>query len=415
MKTSANPSIQKQYQVGYCTNVHAGRDLPSVLDNLANHCSPIRNLVASDQALYVGLWFSEVSAAQANQTEQLPRLKDKLAEFQLVPFTLNGFPQGDFHSQIVKHRVYQPTWWQQERLEYTLNLVQLLDQILPPGQIGSISTLPIAWGIPDPSREQLMRAASQLIEVARVLHRLFEQTGRKIVLAIEPEPGCYLTNSSSFRMFFNQYLRSSNLPDGTSEIVGEYLTLCHDVCHAAVMYEDQKLELKQLKNDEIAIGKVQISSAIQIDWDTLSMSERMEACEQLQGFAEDRYLHQTNCYDRAKSNVKLVEDLPIALSKVSSPAELSGEWRVHFHVPIFLQKLGLIHSTRNEISILLEILSGPASGRPEFTGHFEVETYAWGVLPEAVRFGSLNEGIAEEIVWLKEQLLGNAWLGLEMP
>ncbi len=408
MKNSANPEIKKQNQVGYCTNVHAGKDLPSVLDNLANHCFPIRKLVAFDQPLCVGLWFSEVSAAQANQMEQSARLKDKLAEFQLVPFTLNGFPQGDFHSQIVKHRVYQPTWWQQERLEYTLNLVRLLDQILPPGQIGSISTLPIAWGIPEPSREQLKRAASQLVQVATVLHRLFEQTGRKIVLAIEPEPGCYLTDSSSFRMFYNQYLRSPDLPDGTSEIVGEYLTLCHDVCHAAVMYEDQKLELQQLKNDEIAIGKVQVSSAIQVEWDTLSMLERMEAYEQLRGFAEDRYLHQTNCYDETKTKSELVEDLPIALSSVSSPAKLSGQWRIHFHVPIYLQKLGLIRSTQNEISILLEILSGPASQRPEFTGHFEVETYAWGVLPEAMRLGSLNEGIAKEIVWLKNHLLEQA-------
>ncbi len=408
MNTSANPAIQKQYQVGYCTNVHAGRDLPSVLDNLANHCSPIQKLVASDQALYVGLWFSEAAAVQANRTEQLALLKDKMAEYQLVPFTLNGFPQGDFHSQIVKHRVYQPTWWQLERLEYTLNLIQLLDQILPPGQIGSISTLPIAWGIPEPSREQLKRAASQLVEVARVLHRLFEQTGRRIVLAIEPEPGCYLTNSLSFRMFYNEYLRSPVLPDGTSEIVGEYLTLCHDVCHAAVMYEDQKLELQQLKNDEIAIGKVQVSSAIQVEWDTLSMQERIEAYEQLRGFAEDRYLHQTNSFDKTKTSSELVEDLPIALANVSSPAELSGQWRIHFHVPIFLQKLGLIHSTQNEISILLEILFGPASGRPEFTGHFEVETYAWGVLPEAMRLGSLNEGIAEEIVWLKNNLIRRA-------
>ena len=265
------------YQVGYCTNVHAGRDLPSVLENLANHCLPIRKLVALDQPLCVGLWFSEVSAAQAMQSEQLARLKNKLAEFQLVPFTLNGFPQGDFHSQVVKHRVYKPTWWQQERLDYTLNLIQLLDQILPPGQIGSISTLPIAWGSPEPTRDQLRQAASQLVEIAKVLHKLFEHTGRKIVLAIEPEPGCYLTDSASFRTFYNQFLRSGELPTGTSKIVGDYLTLCHDVCHAAVMYEDQKQELQQLKNDEIAIGKVQVSSAIQVEWETMSVPERNEA------------------------------------------------------------------------------------------------------------------------------------------
>lgn len=404
MTNTANSSIQKQYQVGYCTNVHAGRDLPSVLQNLANHCLPIRKLVALDQPLCVGLWFSEVSAAQALQSEQLARLKDKLAEFQLVPFTLNGFPQGDFHSQIVKHRVYQPTWWQQERLDYTLNLIQLLDQILPPGQIGSISTMPIAWGSPEPTREQLKHAASQLLEVARVLHKLFEHTGRTIVLAIEPEPGCYLTGSASFRMFYNQFLRSPVLPDGASKIVGKYLTLCHDVCHAAVMYEDQKRELQQLKDDEIAIGKVQVSSAIQVVWETMSIPERNEAYEQLKGFAEDRYLHQTNSKNGTNSKSELVEDLPIALSSVSSPSELLGQWRIHFHVPIFLQQFGSLRSTQNEITNLLDVLLGARSQLPEFTGHFEVETYAWGVLPETMRLGSLNEGIAKEILWFKKKL-----------
>ena len=407
MTNSANSSIPKGYQVGYCTNVHAGRDLPSVLENLANHCLPIRKLVALDQPLCVGLWFSEVSAAQAMQSEQLARLKNKLAEFQLVPFTLNGFPQGDFHSQVVKHRVYKPTWWQQERLDYTLNLIQLLDQILPPGQIGSISTLPIAWGSPEPTRDQLRQAATQLVEVARVLHKLFEHTGRKIVLAIEPEPGCYLTDSASFRMFYNQFLRSGVLPAGTSKIVGDYLTLCHDVCHAAVMYEDQKQELQQLKNDEIAVGKVQVSSAIQVEWETMSVPERNEAFNQLRGFAEDRYLHQTNRKNGTKSKSELVEDLPIALSSVLMPADLLGQWRIHFHVPIYLQQFGLIRSTQNEITKLLDILSGPASELPEFTGHFEVETYAWGVLPEAMRLGSLNEGIAKEILWLKNHLAEN--------
>jgi hypothetical protein len=396
MSLPIKPASAKHFQVGYCTNVHAGRDLPSVLENLQNHCLPIRKLVAVDEPLCVGLWFSEISAAQALQPEQLTKLQDKLAEHKLVPFTLNGFPQGDFHSQVVKHRVYQPTWWHRDRLDYTLNLILLLDQLLPPGQIGSISTLPIAWNLPSPTREQLKQAALQLVEVAMTLHGLFEHTGRKIVLAIEPEPGCYLTDSESFRMFFNQYLRSSILPEGTAEIVGEYLTLCHDVCHAAVMFE-----LDHLRNDEISIGKVQVSSAIHVDWDTMSVDDREVAYHQLQGFAEYRYLHQTNRKDKQSSKAELIEDLPLALSSVNSASELSGQWRIHFHVPIFLEHLGLIQTTRDEISKLLNYLNGPATQRPTFTGHFEIETYAWGVLPESMQAGSLNEGIAKEVAWFK--------------
>ena len=404
MTDLANQAFGDNYQVGYCTNVHAGRDLPTVLDNLVKHSLPIRKLVDSEQPLCVGLWFSEVSAAQALQPESLASLKNQLEMFQLVPFTLNGFPQGDFHSRVVKHRVYQPTWWQRERLDYTLNLIRLLDQLLPYGQVGSISTLPISWSNPRPTRDQLKQAASQLIEVANVLHRQFELTGRKIVIAIEPEPGCYLTDSSTFRMFFNEYLRASSLPHGTSDIVGKYLTLCHDVCHAAVMYEDQAIELQQLKNDEIAIGKVQVSSAIKVDWDAMTAFERMEAYEQLKGFAEDRYLHQVNRANSANEVRELIEDLPAAMSSVSNSAVLSGEWRIHFHVPIFLAKLGLIQSTQNEIVKLLDVLTGPVEHRPAFTGHFEVETYAWGVLPEALRVGSLNEGIAMEVAWFNNAL-----------
>ena len=395
---------ENHYQIGYCTNVHAGRDLPAVLENLQNHCLPIRKLVAPDEPLYVGLWFSEISAAQALQPLQLNQLQDKLAELRLVPFTLNGFPQGDFHSQVVKHRVYQPTWWHRERLDYTLNLIHLLDQLLPPGQIGSISTLPIAWSQPTPTREQLKQAALQLVEVAMNLHSLFEHTGRKIVLAIEPEPGCYLTDSNSFRTFFNEYLRSNVLPDGSSEIVGEYLTLCHDVCHAAVMYEDQQAELNYLRNDDISIGKVQVSSAIQVDWDRMANDDREVAFNQLRGFAEDRYLHQTNCMNSQNKSRMFFEDLPIALSSVKSAAELSGQWRIHFHVPIFLDHFGLIQTTQNEIGSLIRTLTSPKSQGPVFTGHFEVETYAWGVLPAAMHSESLNEGIAKEVAWLKEKL-----------
>ena len=394
---------KSNYQVGYCTNVHAGRDLPSVMDNLTTHCLPIRKLVDHDKPLGVGLWFSEISAAQALQSADLLLLQERLAEYRLVPFTLNGFPQGDFHSQVVKHRVYQPTWWDRARLDYTLNLVHLLDQILPPGETGSISTLPIAWGTPIPKRDQLKQAASQLTQVALELHRLFEHSGRKIVLAIEPEPGCYLTDSSSFRTFFNDFLREPNLPDGTMEAVGNYLTLCHDVCHAAVMFEDQAAELQKLKHEEIAVGKVQVSSAIQIDWDAMPLAQRDEAIVQLSGFAEDRYLHQTYCSNKDGTEKVMVEDLPKALASIDSTSDLTGTWRIHFHVPIFLPSMGHLDSTQKEIPRMLEVLCGPSNLRPEFTGHFEVETYAWGVLPESMREYSLNEGIAEEIQWFKSQ------------
>ena len=37
--------------------------------------------------------------------------------------------------------------------------------------------------------------------------------------------------------------------------------------------------------------------------------------------------------------------------------------------------------------------------------HYEAETYAWGVLPEALQQPDLATGIARELVWLRDQII----------
>jgi len=64
----------------------------------------------------------------------------------------------------------------------------------------------------------------------------------------------------------------------------------------------------------------------------------------------------------------------------------------------------LLESTQPEIEKLIEILAGTRGKRPSFTGHYEVETYAWSVLPDAISETSLSQGIAKEIGWFKNSL-----------
>ncbi|MEQ1824909.1 MAG: metabolite traffic protein EboE [Pirellula sp.] len=404
--------------VGYCTNVHPGPDLTTLRKNLTEYCIPIREIVAPQAKLGVGLWFSESSATEALQGFNLALLKEQLEEGGLVPFTLNGFPQGDFHSQVVKHRVYRPTWWQPERKDYTLDLIRVLDALLPAGMVGSISTLPIAWNEPAPTAEQLSQAAKNLLHVAKSLHQLQQTTGREIVIAIEPEPGCYLTDSHTFREFYENYLSTPFLSSSESEMAHRYLTLCHDVCHAAVMFEDQPSELRKLASDGIRIGKVQVSSAIEVDWSKMNDSTKKLAIDQLACFAEDRYLHQTTKQDSPADPVRMVQDLGEALVGIPALGPL-GRWRVHFHVPIFLKSFGLLQSTQDEIATLLRILDNSNSSLPDFTvtdftvtdftvpdftGHYEIETYAWGVLPKEMRDAGLVAGISQELQWFRKML-----------
>ena len=82
------------------------------------------------------------------------------------------------------------------------------------------------------------------------------------------------------------------------------------------------------------------------------------------------------------------------LGSLPDPVRVDGEWRVHFHVPIFLDSAGTLGTTQDQILEGLPLLS-------EFgVKHFEVETYAWNVLPDPLRSEDLAKGIARELEWL---------------
>jgi sugar phosphate isomerase/epimerase len=378
------------YSLGYCTNVHAGATLRQTRENLQKHAVRVKELYSPSRPMGIGLWLSAAAARELVETKQVAEFRDWLAERALVPYTMNGFPFGDFHEKVVKHRVYQPTWWDAPRLAYTLQLVDILHEILPAGLEGSISTLPIAWGTPCPDLEQTQAAAEQLRAAALHMHQLEERTGRLIHLCLEPEPGCVFTFADDAVHFFQWQLL--NGPD--ADIVRRHIRICHDVCHAAVMFEDQEDVLRKYRDAGIEVGKIQISAALRMDLDALPCGSTYtgqvaQAYAQLCTFVEDRYLHQTNV------SGEFYEDLPIALDEDGDL--VSGEWRVHFHVPIYLKKFGLLESTQEQISSCLE-----AARQYSCCQHLEVETYAWGVLPKELQHPKLADGIAQELKWLEQ-------------
>ncbi|MCA9165531.1 MAG: hypothetical protein KDA62_21225, partial [Planctomycetales bacterium] len=95
-------------QIGYCTNVHAGVGLEQTQANLSQHAVEVKRLVSPDAPMPVGLWLSNATAAELMQAERLPQFAAWLADEGLLPYTLNGFPYGDFHQPVVKHRAYEP-------------------------------------------------------------------------------------------------------------------------------------------------------------------------------------------------------------------------------------------------------------------------------------------------------------------
>jgi hypothetical protein len=391
-------------QIGYCGNVHPGRTLAEVKRNLTEHSLAVKQLVSADSVMGIGLWLSATTANELLVGDEAARFGDWLARRGLLPFTLNGFPFGDFHQSVVKHSVYRPTWAEKSRLDYTVNLARIHHQLLPPNSPGTISTLPLGWPA---NSDPLLNAAffqacaRNLKTCAEKLSQLEQETGRQVTVCVEPEPGCLLETCGDVVDFFSCRLRNGDQRE--NERIQRYLGVCHDVCHSAVMFEDQSTAIAAYTEADIQIGKIQVSSAIQLDFDSKTVEQQRLMCEQLALFSEPRYLHQTSV--KIDDSLLFYEDLPAAMSAFGAAAR--GQWRVHFHVPIYASNLGLIETSQHEIGNCLAALRQNNAK----TTHFEIETYAWNVLPIELSEPSLSIGIAKEIDWFvgSDAYVKSAW------
>ncbi len=338
-----------------------------------------------DEPVAIGLWLSARTARQILTENRLAEFRGFLESNGLRAFTMNGFPYGNFHADSVKYQVYSPDWTQPHRLDYTANLIRILARLMPEESQAGISTLPLGWPRDD---FDYARAADNLIRIAELL-RVYElRTGKLIHLDIEPEPGCVLGGSGSVVSFFKNYL----LPGRVENEILPYIRVCHDVCHASVTFEGHKEAITNDVANGIRIGKVHVSSAIEAE---VTAENSQAVLDQLKTFQEDRYLHQTHV--RQADGVVSYDDLPQAIGDLGTGIE--GTLRCHFHVPIFIEKFGHLGTTRHEIIDCLGGIYEMSDCR-----QFEVETYAWPVLPDELKTDDLARGIAKELLWMQERL-----------
>lgn len=384
----------------YCTSIHRGEHWSDVERNLREHVSAVRALVAPDRPFGVGLWLSANAAASLRAPEAFATLERLLHEHQLYVFTLNGFPFGSFHGGSVKSRVYEPDWRDPLRLGYSNELAELLARLLPAAVNGSISTLPGGSKALIRTAEDRRAIADNLLAHVAHLHAVHERTGKRIALAIEPEPCCFLETIDEAIAFFDQELRSERalrqlggLVGGGSahgaELVQRHLGLCLDTCHAAVEFEDAATLVHKLRDASIPIVKLQLSSGLRLpraDADTRAA---------LEPFLDAVYLHQVVA--RHGDRLTRYLDLPEALA--AEPTRDAGEWRIHYHVPVFIDRLRHFDSTQ---FFLREILA--LHRHSPLSDHLEVETYMWDVLPPEARELPLSAAIARELRFCLDQL-----------
>ncbi|MGD9127220.1 MAG: hypothetical protein PVH19_07550, partial [Planctomycetia bacterium] len=364
MRISDRPPID----LTYCLNVHPGETWEQQFEAIREYTLPIRDRVTAsraDRRFGLGLRLSDLSAQQllggkrglapfaeskgacplfpaldeeaekksakkgtgtfsrAEKTSQSPfsieAFKEFLAEEDLYVFTVNGFPFGQFHQTVVKDRVYRPDWAQSARREYTETIARVLVELIDKGATASISTAPLTFkGWPE-WEQGVAPGLRQLAETAYTLWLLYQETGRRVVLALEPEPYCYPETMSEMIEVFD-ILRHDVGPavleqhgvsrSDAAQILQKHIGVCFDTAHQAVEFEDLTAGLQSLLDAHVPIAKVQLSAALEVD-------PTVAPLESLARFADRTYLHQTNIH-HPDGTLDRYADLP----------EGKGDWLV---------------------------------------------------------------------------------------
>ena len=398
------PPTTHAVHLSYCTNIHPGESWPEVRANLERYLVPVRERVAPGRPFGVGLRLSGEAARELATPQVLDELRAFLAAHDLYVFTINGFPYGPFHGRPVKEQVYLPDWLDPERLAYTDRLADILAALVPEGVEGTISTVPGAFAPRVHGDADQARMARAMIDHVALLVRIRNSTGRRIALALEPEPCCFLETIDETVAFFEQHIFSDESVGALERMTGltradaeqairEHLGVCLDACHLAVEFEDPARVLSALAAAGIRVPKVQVTAGLRV----VIGDDATATLDALGAFADDVYLHQVVERRQDGSLVRHL-DLPQALAAargVTGPRE----WRVHFHVPVFRERYGLFEGTQGYVAELLRLIQERGASE-----HFECETYTWDVLPEEFRREGIVAGISRELEWTQAAL-----------
>jgi sugar phosphate isomerase/epimerase len=382
--------MTSRVRLAYGTNVAPQEDVAGIVAAMDGLWADVARR-CGETPLGLGLWIPALAAhVLARDAEGMRSVRAALARNGLELVTVNAFPAGGFHADVVKEAVYRPDWTAPERFAYTSAVARTVAGIVAPGSDVTISTLPL--GFPKLDVPSQFRAAGMLFATVLELHRLREATGTTIRLALEPEPCCALETVAEAVEFFGvavrpfaKNLRAGGLtPQAAEEATARHLGVCLDLCHAAVEHEDPVAAYERLTAAGLPVFKVQVSAAVEVPEPG---DEAMRA--KLARFVEPRWLHQVGVPG------EVVLDLPAALA--DPRLSHAKPWRVHFHVPLSAETVGGLPTTRRETARFLAYAA--ALDSPPV---LEIETYTWSVVPDAS--ADLAGNVADEITWVRDAL-----------
>ncbi len=388
----------------YSTLVHPGDTWDEMCDSLTTYAPAVKAKVSPDASFGVSMRLSAASARTlSGDAEERHRLREFLTAEDLYVYTANAFPYGSFKGRHVMEQVYEPDWTSDERTSYTIAVADILADVAAPGIAPSIQTAPLAFrpnvsgpGYVAEFTRNLMRVVAHLIDLER-------RTGTRVKVALEPEPYCFLETTPETVAYFNTHIYS---PEGTAtlaaltglpvaEVLGlvrRHLGVVFDICHQCVEFEDIPDSLRLLVSAGVPIFKLQQAAALRVPQVTPATIAELDA------FTNTIYLSQTT--ELRDGKLKRFLNLGDAIEAWRAEPGGTREWRTHFHVPVFLDDLGAFGTTKAGIEDALRMHAATP-----LSDHLEIETYTWDVLPARLKTGDIDQYLAREIEWVRDQLL----------
>ncbi len=386
----------------YSTLVHPGDTWEEMWTSLITYVPRVKARVAPKVPFGVSLRLSARSAETlVNSRAERDKLKKFLADNDMYLYTVNAFPYGPFKNQVVKEQVYEPDWRSEERTRYTSNVADVLADVVPEGISPSIQSAPLGFKPRVTGADVVASYTEHVLRVAAHLVALASRTGRTVTLALEPEPYCFLETTDETVAYFTNHLYSGAAATRLAKLAGIPISEAHialrrhvgvvfDICHQAVVYENIAESLQKLVDAGIPIFKLQEAAAMRVPEVT------QKIVDTLARYAKSIYLTQTvEKKDGKLTRFLNLEDAFKAWHANPGPRE----WRTHFHVPVFLDSLGELGTTRFAIEDALKFHKANPLSR-----QLEIETYTWDVLPEHLKTGDIVDYVTREIEWVRGQL-----------
>ena len=400
------PEVLQAVHLTYCTKVHPGHGWDTVFASLQTCVPELKKRLSPAAAFGLGLRLSAAESEVLGTPGRLAEFRDFLAAHDLYVFTINGFPYGAFHGARVKADVFAPDWRFHTRLSYTIRLAQILAKLLPPGMSGGISTLPLSYKpwISPRKQEAKIRITRNLVLLTKELMTIKERGGPSIHVDLEPEPDGLVENTKELVAYYQEWLLSyggrlladmAGVAGNTArEALLEHIQVCLDTCHMAVAYEEPQETLKLLAENGIRVGKVQVTNGWRLVLGTEG-NGREQLVQELTPFSQSPYLHQVVGRREDGEQVRY-RDLSQALADL--PQTPAQEWRIHYHLPLFVERFGNLEATHKLTREMLQLVKSSP-----FTDQLELETYTWELLPVDLKV-DLVDSLEKEYRWVLDML-----------